>query len=127
MITEYEAPPNWVAERAKCNLDLTFEALFQVVKRDVDEINKIHPGDFELEQNSEGTKPMIQVKKSDNRKVTFTKSEVAIRINTPEKIILAHPKWNSETTSCKLIVDNQPLKIWQISQLALGDLFFNPA
>ena len=33
-------PPNWVAERAECKIDLLYDALCQVVQRDVAEANK---------------------------------------------------------------------------------------
>ena len=40
---EHGQPPNWVAERAKCRLALIFEALSQLVERDVAEFNKVAP------------------------------------------------------------------------------------
>ena len=34
-------PPNWVKARADCNLAMTFDALFSVARRDVEEANNI--------------------------------------------------------------------------------------
>ena len=37
---EHREPPNWVLGRSECTLNMTFEALVQIVNRDVDEANK---------------------------------------------------------------------------------------
>ena len=62
---DHQQSPNWVAHRGRCNLDLTFEALCQVVERDVGEMNKLSPQirrghKFTLEKKGEGTAPMLQ-------------------------------------------------------------------
>ena len=33
--------PNWVMDRAQCNLDLTFKALFDIATRDIQEAHKV--------------------------------------------------------------------------------------
>ena len=38
----YSQPPNWVKGQADCSLDLMFEALIQIVTRDVDEANRLY-------------------------------------------------------------------------------------
>ena len=52
-------PPNWVAERAECKIDLLYDALCQVVERDVAEANKLSPDlrggfTYSVERNDEG-------------------------------------------------------------------------
>ena len=41
-----------------------------------------------------------------------------------EPIFEVSPHWDSETASCQLKFQEQTLKPWQISQRALGPLFF---
>ena len=132
------SPPNWVADRAKCNLDLAFAALADVIKRDVEEANclpqsHLRQYTFEVEINQEGTRERIQVRRFPpprssgfkTHAVTFEKSEHAIMVSGfPEVKLHVRPRWNPETASCELIVDDQPRKPWQISQDALESLFF---
>ena len=33
--------PNWVKDRAQCNLDLTFKAIFDIATRDIQEAHKV--------------------------------------------------------------------------------------
>ena len=132
-------PPNWVADRAKCNLDLIFESLAEVVKRDVDEMNKLSSKrrrnyQFSYEQNGEGVNPRLRVIRYPEGKpdadgclyVTFEKSKVAIRIQqAPDgATVLAYPEWIEATSSCRLQIDGENLKVWNISQRFLGPLFF---
>ena len=60
-MTDEESPPNWVLDRARCSLDLTFDALVEIVERDVQQMNslpaKIRNGDqFCIERNGDGLK-----------------------------------------------------------------------
>ena len=132
-----QSPPNWVAERAKCNLDLTFEALFQIVQRDVEEANKLSAKRrrgfaFRLEQNGEGIHPLFSVRRfpeddqdsNDAKSVCFEKSINAIRISAQEDDMLAYPRWNKVSHSCKIFLKDQPHELWEISHIVLGPLFF---
>ena len=135
---QHTPPPNWVAERAKCNLDLTFAALYDVVKRDVDEMNKLSDKQrrgysFSLEQNGEGTNPRIRVRRfpendpdsNESIDVTFEKSIRAIRIDRPPNTTaLAFPCWHEKTTSCHLKINGRNYKLWELSQWVLEPLFF---
>ena len=64
MTLDKESPHNWIA--AGCDLDLTFNALYQVLKRDVDIANdlpakKRRNYKFKLERNGEGTSPVLRI------------------------------------------------------------------
>lgn len=136
---DHKPPPNWVVERAKCNLDLTFEALAEVVKRDVDEMNQLSPKrrrnyEFSFEQNGEGVTPRLRVIRYPEGEpdadgalyVTFEKSTSAIRIvQAPDgTAFLASPTWVESTSSCRLQIDGEGFQVWEISQRFLGPLFF---
>ena len=135
---DHTSPPNWVAARAKCNLDLTFDALFQIIQRDVSEMNKLSETrrrgySFDIEQNGEGLHPSIRVRRfpeqdPDGNKilwVTFTKSTAAIRIESPlGEVELAYPQWEESSCSCRLHIDGKRYRAWEVCQRALGPLFF---
>ena len=141
---DHQPPPNWVAERARCNLDLTWESLIQVVQRDVVEANKIPTsvrGDyiFDIERNDEGTSPTLRVGRREadgheyNGSVTFTKFPSSIIVSSPYfglthgtdvARITATPEWSEQTLSCRLHVNGEQHKVWELSQIVLGPLFF---
>ena len=65
----HQSPPNWVKGRADCSLDLTFEALAQIVERDVKEANELpsnlHAGrSFRFEKCDEGTRTILRVEQT---------------------------------------------------------------
>ena len=134
----HQPPPNWVAERAKCNLDLKFEALCQVVRRDVDEMNKlpckIRRGyKFVIDENGEGTEPLFQVfrypeEENGPVRATFERSINSIRINSIQESgytdLLVRPTWNKQALTCKLNIGGKSFETWEVSQKALGFIFF---
>lgn len=131
----YSQPPNWVKGRADCNLDLTFEALIQIVTRDVAEANQLHAEGrskrrFRIESNDAGTRPLVKVEQVDGEsdgtrpQVLFEMSETAIRVNGAGVAFFVQPQWDG--TACRLHVDgaDRPSELWRISQRALSRLFF---
>ena len=138
---EHRPPPNWVAERAKCNLELTFDALCQIVKRDVGEMNKLSPKrrrghTFEFDECAAGPEPVLRVRRfpegepdsEDAHWVIFRQTINAIfvepMIAPKETRYEVTPKWNAESGSCELFIGNDVLEVWQVSQRALSPLFF---
>ena len=127
-------PPNWVAERAKCRVDLLFDALCQVVERDVAEYNKLPAGlrrgcSFSAESINEGTMPVLRVYHTTDGKTdaaaSFTQLEQGINVWVVEKgWKLASPEWVEQTKSCLLSIDGALCKVWELSQRVLGPLFF---
>ncbi|MCY4354283.1 MAG: hypothetical protein OXC09_05790 [Truepera sp.] len=137
-MVDFQEPPNWVAKRGECNLELIFEVLSQVVTRDVAEANKL-PAEsrqgfqFKVERNGEGITPMLRVSRfvggnpaaPDRYHVTFEKSVLTIRVHRPPSTpLLARPEWDDEAQSCRLYIDERPYKVWEVSQRVLGPLFF---
>ena len=134
-----QEPPNWVSERAKCNPALIFEALCQVLDRDVNEVNALperqrRGRQFQLEVNSDGTKPMAlvtQVHATDNPDIPkayarFERGEAAITIQASSlpQLVLARVRWDERTRSCKLYIEENRYDIWELSQSVLGPIFF---
>ena len=116
---------------------MKFQALAQILERDVDEFNSL-PADqrrkrsFRIVSNSEGTHPIVLVEEStfdgpDNRpSVSFTMSDVAISVNGGGVQFSVKLVWNSRINACQLHVGDEdtPHEAWEISQKALINLFF---
>ena len=127
-------PPNWVAERAKCRIDLLFDALCQIVERDVTEFNQLPSSlrrgcTFTAACGDEGTTPVLRVYHViDNESqavASFTPLRQGINIWVIDKgWQLAFPEWVEQTQSCLLSFDGERSKIWELSQRVLGPLFF---
>ena len=136
----HQEPPHWVEERAKCNLELIFAALCQVLEHDVNEVNALperqrYGQSFLFEVNVDGTMPMAQVNKEhetsnpDSQKAyaTFRRSDRTITIQAsslPNNVVRAHVRWNAGARSCKLYLDETPYEVWELSQKVLGPMFF---
>lgn len=129
----HRPPPNWVAEIADFDLELTFIALHQIVKRDVEEANKLPPhrrkgSRFVLEANNEVPHPFIVVQEvgnahDDDLRVTFKRLSSSIGIwGTRMKPFAARPRFNGE--KCVLSVDGKDYRLWELSQMALNRMFF---
>ena len=143
---ENESPHNWIAEIAECDLDLTFKALCQVLKRDVEIANNLPAKKrsnckFKLERNGEGTRPTIRItryidgpeKRTDENAIEFDIHKNAIRLDCKhlnkengngDTYTMIYPRWDDETSSCKLYIDDKHMKVWEISKLALQPMIF---
>lgn len=125
---EHREPPNWVLGRAECTLAMTFEALTQIVERDVNEANKAIEGrTFEFEQCTEGMRPFVRVSEKGTDKaidISITNTN-AIRVSGAgvKPGFYVRPRWDGKR--CRLYVrDDDPQELWQISQVVLENLFF---
>ena len=140
MTLDKESPHDWIAEIAGCDLDLTFAALFQVLKRDVDIANNLPAKKrrnlkFKLEHNGEGTTPTIRLTRyvestattDDENKVEFDLHGNAVRLESRllnDRLTMIYPRWDNESSSCKLYINDKHMKVWEISRLALQPLIF---
>ena len=132
-------PPNWVAERAKCRVDLIFEALSQVVRRDVEEANKLsarlrHDRTFTAEANTDGIYPLLRVYRT-----VCGESETIASFEQREQVILVqrgreaccsvHPEWHENRKSCVLVMmatfKQEFPDVWLLSQWTLEKGFFD--
>ena len=128
-----------MAERAKCNLELIFDALCQVLERDVGAMNAVPERQrlgrqFQLEVNADGTRPIALVTQvhSTDSLVTqkayarFESRETAISIQASSlsQLALALVRWDERARSCKLYVGDDRYEVWELSQWVLGPMFF---
>ena len=134
---DHEQPPNWVAERAKCRLDVIFEALIQVVERDVAEFNKL-PCEQRLGRtssvvcNGDGTSPILRVYRRDEdgseTSVAFTQNPTRILVQAPHyDPLILYPAWDTNRRTCLLMNRDNDIryKVWELSQAALAPFLFD--
>ncbi len=140
--------PNWVDGWSNCNLETAFNALAQVVERDVEQANRLpktitnqfafsfcrHYTDLP-EQFVVTRKPPDNAYGFFTVSVIFEKTDHSIKIdyvrqpsdrrdeNDPSLEVM--PKWDMDSAICTLEVDKKIMDAWQISQRALSELFFN--
>lgn len=127
-----------MAERAKCRVDLIFEALAQVVQRDVEEANKL-PASlrrdrvFAAEMNTDGTHPLLRVyrtvKDATEAIASFEQREQAILVQRGRESCQAvYPEWPEDGKTCVLVMRatfrQEFLDVWRLSQWALSEEFF---
>ena len=124
---DHLSPPRWVLERAKCDVDLIFEALSQVVRRDVEDANTL-PGSrtFRVTENGDGVHPLLRVSDEGDpdSRVTFELTSAFISIHLPGELpVIVMPQWDAGVGKCRLYVNDQAYEVWQISQRVLMGLF----
>ena len=113
---------------------MTFDALFSVAQRDVEEASKIETlttGRFSYAVQLEdgGTEPAFSVTRNMDGcpidTVLFERFVHEIRVSrTKGDGFSVTARWNSAECRCELFVQDMPHKIWEISKGALESLFF---
>lgn len=131
---DHNPPPNWVVGRADCNLNMTFQALHEIVRRDVDTFNSLYERKrrgrtFGVSDHTDGCSPKFIVEQEvDSPKppqVMFSLEPTAIRINGGGVQFFVRPRWDGER--CRFSRNNEDgvyYEVWEISQAALENLFF---
>ena len=128
------APPNWVKARADCNLELSFKALYDLAKRDVDEANGIssitqNRYSFVIQKEEGSHIPRFSVSRNtDGRpvgKVIFEMQRARLSVYIPSTDgFSVNAEWDDENCNCKLLIDNEPHEPWQIVRKALEPIIF---
>jgi len=141
MTLDREDPHDWISEIAGCDLDLTFNALFDVLKRDIGIANNLHPKKrrnftFKLERNGEGATPIIRITRHTQDPVAEIRDEAVVEFNLCGNAVrlncshlnngftMIYPKWDDEESCCKLYINDKHMKVWEISRLALQPVIF---
>ena len=130
--------PNWVKERAECEIRVVFNKLCEEVTADVEEmqqyIPKFLPPHSSIKIETQGTIAVVLCE-SDYANTAF---RVQFHLNKTTKLIQVaiedggprkqehtiKPVWNYKKECCELLLDNDPLEPWAISKKVLGPLFF---
>ena len=137
----YVEQVNWVAKRAECLLPDVFRQLREIVRRDVEEANRLSPlleEGFHFALNSDKSHGQFSACRVPAKgcifpqlSVTFTLNHESIRVDCsphphyPNGFFHVFSTWQFEEGRCRLTVDDIPYELWQISQLALERLAFH--
>ena len=127
--------PNWVKDRAQCNLDLTFKALFDIATRDIQEAHKVDAitkgkFTFDIQREDRTNVPTFTVRRSMNGspldKVLFEqgRNEIQISFTGGADPVTIRPQWDAENLRCDLLVGDRPHEPWEVSRIALERMFF---
>ena len=133
-MNDNQLPPNWVAERARCNLSGMFEALCARVKEDVREINRLPSARRQhvVFDTSEVPGTLVVFWRNEKKphhtsadKVLFETNAASLTFQRPhEGKISIVPQWSHDDTKCDLYIGNEKHELWKISELALCEFFF---
>ena len=140
----YQGPPSWVRTRAQCRTDFLVGELKQVVKRDVEEANRLPAQQrnnftFRFRTTGSGIYPTFTVDRfadgdeaNWSANITFQASKYGIEVRDDiVTLFRVRPEWNAELCSCEFhIVEGSGKateklhKVWEVSRKALTRLFF---
>ena len=119
---------DWVTADKKCNVQEMFERLKKTVQGDVEIINrdKNHLFKFDDVCVMEFAVTLPHASGIGNRqRVTFYLAGLEIKVSSGGKEkFSASSELLPDSGDCAFIVQNEPLKAWQVSRKALRGLFF---
>lgn len=133
-----EQDTNWVLRRHSCSVEGIFDCLVRRFRKDVGIMNKELSSNgedvFSVEIMNGGSKAIVRRVASTpfmNRFSAIQQVELQMRGENelivrygPSRFIITS-EWIQETATCQLHIDGKPAELWQISQKALSDLFFD--
>ena len=126
--------PNWVANQAGCTIEGAFEELMKRVRYDVDQAN-LRPSvtkgrKFNTDSSKEWSLKVYAFNGSPSNhekgRILFFKNSKTIAFQKGENGDTVHiiPRWCDEKNKCDYMIENEPFEIWEISKMALCELFF---
>ena len=118
---------NWVKARGSCNARAIFQALKKRVEDDVREFGQLESADRAcIVAEGERGDGVFWVRSPHHAAVKFERNRhrVIVAGVTRADDFCVEFEWNDETDSCRLLVDGQPLEVWQIAKRALSPLMF---
>ena len=128
---------DWVTARANCTLDSILEELRCGIQKDIETVNGLpeyrrHKNRVQFYETTTGFEvcwvPQATPNKMTEEKVIFQKepkNNVILFWGYDEEAKIIRHEWDCETLSCILKINGKSYPLWQISQMALGDFFFN--
>lgn len=127
-------PPNWVAERAKCTIEGAFEELYMRVKEDVCALDSVRYKKknrvFDVERKNDNEFVVCCFRgnppKRDPDGIRFYRNlkYLSFRPTNEDESIVVTMKWNQKNVRCDYFIDGKKVEMWQISQRALCEFFF---
>lgn len=131
--------PNWVAERAKCHMGLLFEALRNIVIKDVDRrkeeaANPQWRGEFHYAKYGDDP-PAFTVENFNQGSYLFTyslDSDAIFITSQREKLYTISTRWDAEQSRCQIVVASPAgssrefphAELWKAVQYVLEPFFF---
>ena len=145
--------PNWVEARAKCTIQNSFELIVNQIEIDIGRFNKLkqqsdrpdgrfivihkeHSGFAKVIKahiEVQGSKEFLKaddINPQDCITVEIKDSEIYAEVNTGKPTdfnLNIKRKWNPETLTCDLIVNDKPTQPWNISETILEPFIFEQA
>ena len=128
----------WVLARATCTLEWIFDEITNTMESDIREFNNLSPKRrYDRRFDSSPIQdtafevyrvPLNAVRgrmKAGQDGILVQKAGASIKVTRDRVSLLTiTPRWNEETLTCDLLVEGEPVSIWQISQKILGNFFF---
>ena len=125
---------NWVKARADCTLEGTFEDLIKVIKQDVKCFNELPDAKrsrkepvthWDRDDGSffVGFGTPRRIVNDDHVQIYIVDKELRV-LCWDDLMFKVESKWNKQTLTCDLLIDETPHSLWEISQRAIYDLLF---
>ena len=128
--------PNWIKARAECTLDLSFQALSEIAKNDVEMAKSINAitqekYSFHFQRETQGEVPTFEV-----TRILYGKPERVVRFKQYEHRISCSSflgeeyafditaVWDEQNSCCELLIKDAPHQAWQVIRKALEPMFF---
>ena len=130
MVPDVPSSFDWVSARAECNVRELFSRLRDVVESDcniANEKNRIEKAVFESRSEEKFT---VSFTHSETKALLagacfhLKKSEIQVADLLTHKPLFTAKAYLLDGGDCTFVVDDKPLKAWQVSRLALEDVFF---
>ena len=133
------AERHWVMEQGNCTIEYQFQALVQIVKRDIEEMNEFPTAvrrdyTFQPHDDDDRVRPMLTVQRY--RTPDDPQDICRFMLDRQARDIVVTPhdrpqfqvvvRWSESDRTCHLYIkgEDTPSLLWQISQRALAPQFF---
>lgn len=139
--------PNWVKARAECTLENTFATLEKTIKKDVRRFNGLPSatrcgrlfvvedrehgiaifrakqiGDYRAEQ---GKRLVADDDFNQDFMAVGYGDDVIVARRQPQFELTVHPRWNADTLTCDLFIDDRAFPLWNVSARILEPFLFD--
>ncbi|MDE0713225.1 MAG: hypothetical protein OXH60_13960 [Rhodospirillales bacterium] len=139
--------PNWVKARAACTLEENFASLSKSIRKDVRRFNglpnTIRADRLFVVQDRKAGIAVVRAKLIHDHRAAqgerviadedFDQDFVAVEYGNdlivarrrPQFELTIHPRWNADTLTCDLFIDDTPHPLWNISARILEPFLFD--